>query len=180
MTSHTSRLPLLLLPLAGLVLLLAPACATPTTQTLVEADFVGDKTVKYMLLEPGRTRAEAVVDATAETTVKQFHFSIRVCDIGSHGEETNCKDSIVLERVGLNPDPQSTALVDADRQVTNLFWYDPQTLYVSYMERRRATEFFDRDYIWEPWVQMCRVLDNNGLYCDYQDGINHLLVITTE
>lgn len=165
---------------AGLVVaFFATGCATPPVHTMVDSDFVGDRTVKYMLLDPGQTRAQAVADAaTEEDMPATFHFSVRICDIGEDRQEANCNDSVVLREVGLNPDPESTSRVEATREVTNLFWYDADTLYVSYMQRRKADSMFDQEYIWEPRVQMCSIGQQNTLNCYGQQALNQMLTIT--
>ncbi len=181
MTTANARQLVVGLASATFLVLVASACATPPTHTMVDADFVGDRTVKYMLLDPGRSGTAAVVDAaTEEDLPAEFHFSVRICDIGDDRGETNCEDSIVLRRVGLNPDPEDQSVVDAKREVTNLFWYDAQTLYVSYMQRRQSESSFDQEYIWEPRVQMCSIGDQNDLRCHPQEGLNQILTITSD
>lgn len=158
-----------------LLLLLITGCTTPPVHTMVDADFIGDRTVKYMLLDPGRSRTDA---ATEEDLPSEFHFSVRICDLGEDRQEINCEDSIVLRRVGLNPDPESHSTVDAQREVTNLFWYTSEILYVSYLERKRTTSFGDQQYVWEPRVQMCSIDEHNSLYCQPQQALNQILTIT--
>lgn len=153
----------------------ATACSTPTTQTMVDADIIGDRTVKYMLLEPGRTAGEdAAARITGDEDVTEFHFTLRVCDIGDDHQETNCADSTVLRQVAMNPDPEDTSEVDARRSVTSVFWYDARTLYVGYLERPEDSMFDHRP---QPRVRMCRVSDDNHLDCFDQAAINELLEV---
>ena len=152
------------------------ACGTATTQTMVDADIIGDRTVKYMLLEPGRSGSEDAMRQITDTDVTEFHFTLRVCDIGDDQQETNCADSKVLRQVAMNPDPEDTTDVDARRSVTTLFWYDAQTLYVGYLERPDTGDsIFDNRP--EPRVRMCHVDNDNQLHCSDQEGINQLLEV---
>lgn len=167
--------------LAGLALVIIAfsGCATPPVHTMVDADFVGDRTVKYMLLDPGRSRAVSAIDAaTEEDLPSEFHFSVRICELGDNRQEINCEDSVVLRRVGLNPDPDDHSTVNAKREVTNLFWYDTEILYVSYLERRTRSTMGDQEYLWEPRVQMCAIGAGNELHCQPQQALNELLTIT--
>ena len=163
---------------AAALIALSSGCAVPSVHTMVDADFVGDRTVKYMLLDPGRTRGEAVAESISEDELPaEFHFSVRICDIGEDRREINCEDSVVLRRVGLNPDPEDHSVIDAKREVTNLFWYDTEILYVSYLERRLRESAFDEQYVWEPRVKMCAIGERNQLHCRPQEALNQMLTI---
>ena len=157
----------------------AIGCATPPSQTMVDVDLIGDRTVKYLLLDPGQSAEDALVEElTGVEQGQEFHFAVRICDIGEDRREVNCQDTIVLEKVGMNPDPEDTSKVDAQREVTSLFWYDPITLYVAYMERPPGSDLVYRPH--QPKLTKCRIDAHNVLQCVEQTQVADLLQFTEQ
>ena len=178
--------------MAGVVFLVAAtaACATappPPRKELVNTDFVGEHSVRYLLEKAGtgtgaasgsdgdgaaaqiaKAAAGAEESESEEETVQYYHLYVEVCDIGANSEENNCKSSKVLDTIVR----RSYYGEDGPRrQVTDMFWNTSDTLFVSYLSPK-------------PAVKSCRLKEDNTMRCADQPNINSLLnetkVETTE
>lgn len=155
--------------LMTLVALMSSGCFSMSTSTekvptkeLVNTDFVGEHSVRYLLQDAG-TKTVAKNDdddeddgETETETIQYYHLYVEVCDIGANDEENNCQNSKVLDRI------TRYGTYDHRRQVTDMFWNSSDTLFVSYLSPK-------------PSVKSCQVTDNNMLQCADQPGINSLL-----
>ncbi|MFW5968652.1 MAG: hypothetical protein ACOCV2_14095 [Persicimonas sp.] len=168
--------------------LYAGCVGVPPTRSMVNADFVGDRTAKYMLMEPGKSAEQEGVETAAKVMgadvneSKVFHFVVRLCDMEDQ-REVNCKDTTVLHNVDTDPNPEENEgeEMDADRRITDIFWYDPDTLYVSYIEAPSVGDDGDEMgltmMVPQPKVTMCRTEQDNTMRCSEQERIAEMLQV---
>lgn len=81
------KMAMVTLGLASLV-----GCATP--RYLINDFTMGDRSVKYIL-----TPVAAQVDAGGGKKDQLYDFSVRICDLDKQDDETNCKDTTIVQNV---------------------------------------------------------------------------------
>jgi hypothetical protein len=168
------------------------ACVTPEPppdKELINSDFVGSHSVRYLLKKAGKgkmaalgagseesdstSKAQEMMAAAAEASdsgseddgeekVQYYDLYAEVCDIGANREENNCQTSKVLEAIVRNKADATDEEGNPRRQVTDLFWNSSNTLFVSYMAPK-------------PAVKSCTVGDDNTVACNKQPNVNNLL-----
>ncbi len=75
--------------LFALTFVLAAGCARPT-QILVSQRYAGERVVRYTIEPTGQS---------TEKTGQLFNLRVRLCGVENAGNDTACKDSMVLENV---------------------------------------------------------------------------------
>lgn len=172
--------------IAGITLaaLVATGCVIPPSQTMVDTDVVGERTVEYILVDPLRQSVEeqeepglfSILLASDQEREPNYNFAVRICDVGPDGQRANCETSDVLENVRL---PGETVQVEEEgdfaRQVSTVFWYDTNTLFIGYEDYRPGLQANFR-----PRVQKCSIGAGNALVCSDQTAIDDKLEFTEE
>lgn len=173
--------------LIGLVLavaLLATGCALPPAQTMVDTDIVGERTVEYILIDPLREAHEedpgllTFLLAADEERNPNYNFAVRICDVGPDGQQANCDETEILQNVRL---PGQSVELDEEedddfaRQVSTVFWYDANTLYIGYEDYRPGLQANFR-----PRVQKCYLRSGNDLSCVDQPELDNKLEFTED
>jgi hypothetical protein len=85
--------------LAATAVLLS-SCATSPDAYLVGNEYVGERSVMYLIVPQQKSIEEKVV--TAAVGVQQgnlLDFHVRICDVKENGSEGACKQTLVLENV---------------------------------------------------------------------------------
>lgn len=171
--------------LAGAFALIGCA-STPPTQSMVNADFVGDRTAKYMLLNPGKSEEQATFEFVNNMlsdedieSLEEYHFVVQLCDV-QEDEEVNCQETTVLENVTTSPNPGEDEEIVADRELTSIFWYDADTLFLSYLEDASLSAGHEADMMapgLQPKVTMCHARDDNTMRCSEEQEIADMLQV---
>ena len=89
------------LPLVGLIFLsMATACAPAPNSWLLGNEYVGERSVMYILVpkeESLEAKVVKVATGVAQPNVPDFH--IRVCNVTATGAEEECNQTLVLQNV---------------------------------------------------------------------------------
>ncbi len=174
-----------LIAMVVMVAMLAIGCVIPPAQTMVDTDFVGERTVEYLLVDPLRESVEDQEDpsffsmllAADEERNPNYYFAVRICDVGTDGQQANCETSEVLRNVRLPGESVEVDEEDDDsaRQVSTVFWYDAETLFVSYEDYVPGLQVSFR-----PRVQKCSLVSGNRLECSDQHDLDDKLEFTED
>lgn len=176
---------------AGSLLMVLAGCGMvgdpPPSETMVEQDVVGDRTVQYLLAEPGAEigfgdAVEVVAgdsDDQGAEDEEEYNFLVRVCDIGADHQAANCENSTVLRSVGFGGGDEEGE--SAERRVTTMFWYDADTLYIGYTEQPEVTDGLSSMVGGpEPKLMKCSIRSDNRVDCSDQSEANDRLMFTEE
>ena len=79
------------------VCLAASGCVPVSSRILVSQDYVGDRSVQYLMQKTGREVGPE------EEKVELFNFYTRVCNITDDGKESDCKETLILRNVQSQP-----------------------------------------------------------------------------
>ena len=165
---------------------------------MVDNDFVSERTVEYVLVQPERFRSFVPewlrFIKNPEGTAP--HLAVRVCEIGPDGQQASCDQTTVLERVTLNraeAGGNNTNTEDSSssspwggplRHVSTVFWYDAETLYIGY-EEYSLTHFMEGGRLdaqpgqavppFVPQVRKCS-LHGTSLECVDQESMDEYLL----
>lgn len=156
--------------------------------TQLSSEFVGDRTVDYVLhwtdelaAEPGffvglleSMGLEVIVTSSGDEPEEEMphHLGIQVCDVVD-GYQQDCNETRVLDFVLKTTTSDYYTRMDGTRRITNMFWFDAETLYISYLEypqgerRNRSNS--------QPMTRMCRITEGNSMECEDQTEFAELL-----
>ncbi len=155
----------------------------PPTKRVVNMDYVGQQSVKYLVNKYDATAANVETDASGDTDVEAsqktlYNISVEVCDLDANRDEANCKSTDVLRAVDLTGAATSDDEMTAanERRVTSLYWYDPQTLYVAYLNVGSSVREGSGS---TPQVKECKVGSDNSMSCSSAGTVNDKLFIQT-
>jgi len=70
-------------------------CGAPP-QILVSQDFVGERSVQYLMQKTGTS-------GTKKNKVQLFNFSTRICSVTKEGQQTDCVNTLILENIKAKP-----------------------------------------------------------------------------
>ena len=68
-------------------------CVAPP-RILVSQDFIGERSVQYLMQKSGTTVAKNKEDKT-----QLFNFYMRICNITDEGKESDCQETSILRNV---------------------------------------------------------------------------------
>lgn len=168
----------------------APPERVPMT-TQLTSQFVGDRTVDYVLhwtdevqVEDPGFFAELLksmgLDVTSDDDEHEqevpHHLGIQVCDVVD-GHQSDCNETRVLDFILKTPTSEYERRMDGTRQITDMFWFDAETLYISYLEYEDGQPKIRRNST--PMVRMCRMTDGNAMECEDQTELSDMLQWTT-
>jgi hypothetical protein len=200
MNSTLRKLTLCLIVSFGLSVVGCAGFQEPKKQ-IQNVDYVGDQSVTYLSdsatvltsgssgKSKGKSKSKSGSKSGSKAGAYLFDLSIEVCDITDNRERTNCNTSPALETATLSRTYTGPKGIRVN-QITNLFWYDPKTLYISYMQEPSmgadsTTEALgDATGIktgskdsFKPHVRRCRLDEQNNLDCKEVRNLNKALFI---
>ncbi len=163
----------------------APPERVPMT-TQLTSEFVGERTVDYVLHWTDEVQvdegflAELMksmgldMTSTDEEDDEEIphHLGIQVCDVVD-GAQQNCNETRVLDFVLKTPTRSYQPRMDGVRRITNMFWFDSETLYISYLEYPEGEPKIRSNST--PKMKMCRMNDGNAMSCEDQTEFAELL-----
>jgi hypothetical protein len=172
--------------LSGCALLMSGEA--PPKRRVTNIDYVGQQSVKYLVnkytatTKEQKSTKEVLESGEAETVqTTLYNLSVEICDIDANRDEANCDSTNVLQAINLTPPATSSeeeeyVPVPNERYVTSLYWYNPQTLYVAYLDVGKNVREGSGP---TPRVKECTVQANNSLSCSSADDVNSKLFIQT-
>lgn len=171
---------------------MATGCSFSTSQApqdyLSDIDYVGQKSVKYIVRPDPMTKATSSGDSE---TKKLVDVKVEICDVSGDNKETNCGTSTLLnsvQRSSVDTGSEQTeesegglllsAMMQdggAVRMLDSVFWYDEKTLFVAYRETGASGGTAGSDTLTEPLVKRCRLQSDNSLLCNESEAVNNAL-----
>jgi hypothetical protein len=160
----------------------------PPTRRVVNIDYVGQQSVKYLVNRYTATAKEqqnvkeTLEEGEAETVQKTlYNLSVEICDIDANRNEAKCDSTNVLQAINLaspatTEEEDEVVPVSNERRVTNLYWYDAKTLYVAYLNVGQNVRKGSGP---TPRIKECTVQADNSLACSSADDVNSKLFIQT-
>jgi hypothetical protein len=84
-------------------LLLATAClavsgCSAPTRMLVSQDFVGERSVQYLM-----QKTVTIGSAKSKNKTQLYNFFTRICSVSQEGKQEDCVDTLILENVQSKP-----------------------------------------------------------------------------
>lgn len=163
-------------------------CATPSQPArnyLSDMDYVGSKSVKYLVYPSPVTKAST----DGGKKIALTRIKVQVCDVDDQNEETDCKMSSVLDSVTRGSLQQERQDSDDElvmsvgifkdettvRSLDSVYWYDDKTMFVAYRVSGGAADLGGTEILAEPKVKRCRLQSDNSLKCEDSSTLNSAL-----